>query len=219
MTYKIVLPYKMSTKLAELIGIHVGDGSLYKDKKGDYTITFTGNLNERDYMDYVNNLFFSCFGVKMKMKVYSKTNSIQLRIRSKNIFYFLRDNLALCEGPKNKLLIPNCIKSKKCYSKYFLRGLFDTDGCVTVQNMGKYKYPIVKITTKHNSLAQEILECFREFNIPCYLTKKNLSAIYDVSIRNKNVDLFFKKIGSKNYKNIRKLEGWGRRDLNPHLGS
>lgn len=218
MTYNIIFPHKMSTELAELVGIHMGDGSLYKDKKGNYTITFTGNSNEKDYMEYIDNLFFNCFGVTMKMTTYPKTNSIQLRLRSKTIFYFLKNNLALCEGPKNKLIIPDYIKVKRCYLKCFLRGLFDTDGCITVQNMGKYKYPIVKITTKHNSLAQDILNSLSRLNIPCYLTKKNLSVVYDVSIRNKNVSDFFKKIGSRNYKNIKKLKIWGRRDLNPHLG-
>ena len=50
-------PIKMSKELAELIGIHFGDGSLYKDLNHNYTLSYAGNLKkDRDYMNYIDFL-------------------------------------------------------------------------------------------------------------------------------------------------------------------
>jgi len=202
-------PEQMSKELAELVGIHFGDGSLYKDKKYNYNLTYTGNLSkDGKFIDYVNSLFDMLFQVKLHKLVSKSKNSIGLRIRSKNLFYFFRDTLKVPAGKKEDLLIPYWIKSDKIFLTAFLRGLFDTDGCVVLQKFGKYKYILAKISTQHRDFAYDISKSLSILNIPSFvITKSNkvnnkIFEGYDVVIRNKNVTQFFKIVGSKNPRNI-----------------
>ena|SRR3989344_6162587 len=219
----IKFPSKVSVELAEMIGIHFGDGSLYKDKKYNYVITYSGNLkSDKEYMDFIFKLFFKLFNIHLKKSINPKNNSITLTLRSKDLFYFYKDCLKLPVGKKKDLSIPYYIKDNKKFLIAFLRGLFDTDGCVTLQKSGKYRYPLIKICTKHENFANEISKSLAFLYIPSFITKKeNLgSGAYDVTIRNVNARKFLRIIGSKNERNIKGIiNKWGWRDLNPHLGS
>jgi len=206
---KVKLPRTISIKTAELIGIHLGDGSLCKDKKNNYTILYCGNLKkDKEYMDYINNLLLNLFNVKFKILINSNSNSIVLRLRSKNLFYYYKNYLNIEDGLKKDLSIPSYIKNNDKFLKVFLRGLFDTDGCVTLQKYGKYKYLLIKICTKHQNFAKEIHSSLNILGIPSFITKKESNGFYgyDVVIRNKNVKFFWSTIGSKNNRNIKKYK-------------
>lgn len=90
-----------------------------------------------------------------------------------------------------------------------MRGLFDTDGCITAQKDGKYCYPLVKICTKNQAFAKEIVTILAFLGIPAFICRKiNMkNPAYDIVVRNKNVQKFIDIIGSHNLKNIKK---WGR---------
>lgn len=213
---KIKFPNGMSEDLAELVGIHLGDGSLSLDKQYDYTVSYAGNLQkDQVFMDHINNQYFSLFGTKLKVVLNSKRNSIELRIRSKLLYNFLKNSLNIPCGRKTDLSIPNYIKSDRKYLAAFLRGLFDTDGCVVLQKQNKYRYILLKISTKHNNFAKEIQESLTFLDIPSFVNKKDTSVNnkifvgYDVVIRNKNVPKFFEVIGSKNPRNFTKYKDMG----------
>jgi len=200
-------PIKMSKELAELIGIHFGDGSLYKDLNHNYTLSYAGNLKkDRDYMNYIDFLFYNLFNTHLHTKIYIKQNSIELRLRSKQLFYFYKQCLKLCDGPKKNLSIPDYIICNKIFLRYFLRGLFDTDGCVVLQRSGKYSYLLIKISTKHHNFAKEIVCGLSMLGIHSFLLRKigRGYASYEAVIRNDHVDTFFKHVGSKNRRNIDK---------------
>lgn len=59
-------------------------------------------------------------------------------------------------GKKESLPIPQWIKENKTYLTFFIRGLFDTDGCVVLQKFGKYSYVLVKISMKDSNFAKDI---------------------------------------------------------------
>jgi len=57
----------------------------------------------------------------------------------------------------------------------FLRGLFDTDGCVTHQKDKGYFYILIKISTKHKIFADDIKKSLDSLNIHSFICKnKNL---------------------------------------------
>lgn len=194
----------VTSELAELIGIHFGDGSLCKDSNYNYTISYSGNATkDKEYMGYVSYLLTKQFGVKFERRIDKKRNCITLRIRSKELFYFYKNCLKIPDGKKTNLRIPDYIKRDYNLLKSFLRGLFDTDGCITIQREGKYKYPLIKICTKHKSFAMDILNSLRLLGIPSFLTTKISKTFrgYDIVVRNKNVKTFFEIIGFNNVRN------------------
>ena len=203
----IKFPEGLSEELAELIGIHLGDGSLYRDNNYNYNITYSGNLKkDKNYMNYINLLFLNLFNIKLKPFINEKKSSIELRLRSKAIYIFFKDTLKLPSGKKKDLSIPNYIKKDKIYLTAFLRGLFDTDGCFILQKSRKYYYIIAKISTKHKNFAQDISDSLMTLSIPSYIATKGSKFYegYDVIIRNKNAKLFFNIIKPKNQRNISK---------------
>jgi len=199
------LPTKMSEEMAELIGAHFGDGCLCLAKNHTYSIAYCGNLiKDKEYFDYLLKLILRNYNLRFKKSICSKKSSLVIRTYSKKLFYFYKLCLQIPSGAKNNLKIPNYIKKNKIYLKFFLRGLFDTDGCVTLQRYGKYEYTLVKICTKCKSFAEEIKKSLNFLGIPSFITiKRNWNKeYYDIVIRHNNAKKFFEIIGSSNKRNI-----------------
>ncbi|MEK6857384.1 MAG: hypothetical protein AABX39_02225, partial [Nanoarchaeota archaeon] len=121
---------KRCEKLAEIIGILMGDGSLYLDKKNKYHTVICFNKKELQYLNYVKNLVENFFQGYSFNKV-ELTNEFFLR----NVSVYVGQKLiefGLRNGNKisNKLVIPEWISENKKYLKKFVRGFFDTDGSV-----------------------------------------------------------------------------------------
>lgn len=196
---------RISPELAELIGIQLGDGALYVDRNYNYTINYSGCLaNDRQYFKHITNLYFNLFGIEPHCYIQKNRNSIELRIRSKAIYHFLVNNLHIPSGKKESLRIPSYLWENKILLSYFIRGIFDTDGCVTFQRFNKYCYKLVKICTKHESFAVDIKNALGLLGIHSFICGKKsyrnevLCRGYDIVMRGKNADIFFNVIGSSN---------------------
>lgn len=202
------LPDSPSEMLAELMGAHYGDGSLSKSKNCNYNICYCGNLKkDQEYLLYLNEIIFSLFRVKFKFQKIEKKNSLILYLRSKKLFYFYEKCLSIKPGPKISLRIPNYIKEDKKLLIMFIRGLFDTDGCVTLQRDRGYQYILVKICTKHKCFAEDIKQELAKLGLKSFITRKTWKANvgYDVVLRYKNASDFFALIGSSNIRNRNKF--------------
>jgi DNA-binding transcriptional regulator WhiA len=202
---------RMSCELAEFIGIHYGDGSLYK-VKSNYILTYCFNLTEDiDFSNYFYSLFQKLFNIKLHIYCRKNRNSIEFFIRSKRLYNFFKNHLKLPVGKKENLRIPTYIRKNKKFLSSFLQGLFDTDGCVTYQKFGKYSYKLVKICTKCKLFALDIKRSLIKLDVPCFICTKTgirkgkFCTGYDIVVRNNNINAFIKKIGSKNKRNILKL--------------
>lgn len=209
-------PLEMSSELAELVGIHFGDGHMTKRKHHGYRLHYSCNMSEREYMHYITNKFEKLFNISLKLYERSDKSCFELYFLSKTLCIFFNEFLEVPYSPKKDLRIPKMILKNKEYLISFLRGLFDTDGCVTLQRMGKYTYPLVKITTKDKLFAEQISSSFELLGIPCFVCRKqwNGDIGYDVVLRNKSAEQFFNIVGSNNPKNIKK---WGRPDSDRDL--
>lgn len=207
------LPKIMSIDLAEIIGIHFGDGSM-QNYNYTHKIDYTSNIAEIQYIQHIGKLFKKVFNVNLQQYSDIKKNATVLYFNSKAICNFFNKKLQIPYSPKNNLQIPK-ILNKKEYKIAFLRGIFDTDGCITVQRQGKYRYTLIKICTKLKNLAQSIQHLLNQLDIPAFICTKNGRGflVYDVVIRNKNTIKFFELIGSNNSKNIKKMgmQGFGPR--------
>lgn len=96
------------------------------------------------------------------------------------------DRSALTRGQNNKLLkkkpgIPSWIRKKLLYKKAFIRGLFDTDGCVYVDkhkhNDKLYNYLCWTITSASPPLLNDVYNILKELGYsPTH--KKTQQAVY-----------------------------------------
>ena len=115
---------------AEIIGIMLGDGCLYLDKKHKYHTIISFNLNEEQYLIYVKALMESYF---QSYKFYITRCPHEFFLRNVSV----RVGQHLCEAGlhigdkiKAKSDVPPWILINDAYIKRFMKGLFDTDGCV-----------------------------------------------------------------------------------------
>jgi hypothetical protein len=120
---KVNLP-KYSKKLAEFIGICLGDGysSIYQTE-----ITLNSNA-DKEYIPYVASLAKYLFpGATISLKKNISENAIRILINSKTVSDFLKK----MGNVPNKKYIPNWILKNSSYKKGCMRGLFDTEGSIS----------------------------------------------------------------------------------------
>ena len=146
-----------------------------------------------------------------------RDNTIQLVYYSKALLEF-KKNFGLCVGKKDNVEIPKSILDSD-YILDFIRGLFDTDGCLHFQK--KYKevnyYPRLDITSKSKKLisqTDEILRnhgfttsaCFNNKSIASNGTQCTTHRVFIYGL--KNLRRWVELIGFSNPKNIKKFNEW-----------
>lgn len=165
-------------KLAELIGILLGDGNLgiYNCGKGkQYILKVT--LNSKDDIDYIyhiNNLLKELFQVEPKIKFRKKENTVDIIIFKRKIVKYLLNDIGLVKAPKwNRAKIPAYYYKK--YGRLILRGLFDTDGCVSINNNNGIRYPRIEIKICPAPFQKQIINLLKKdkFNFKVYKLDKN----------------------------------------------
>jgi hypothetical protein len=189
-----------SEKLAEFIGIFLGDGSF----RNRYQIAISYNYkNEVPYARYIENLTIEFFGLKTKRPVREKYGSADIIATSSNLVDFLSGTLRLNDiREKDKFILPKWIKK---YKIGYIRGLFDSEGCVYrhryISNKKYYTYIKIAIT---NYLSRVLV-----------LSKKLLhdSGFHPVIYHNRihlynqrEVNSFLELIGTNNNKNRLRLK-------------
>src|SRR3989338_1326955 len=76
---KTIHAFKLDRHLAEILGILNGDGHISKSK---YEICVVGSILERDYYNYLKNLFENKFGTKFTLR--EEETTFKLRLYSKD---------------------------------------------------------------------------------------------------------------------------------------
>jgi DNA-binding transcriptional regulator WhiA len=122
-------------KTAELVGAILGDGHLHT--KNDL-ITIVGSLEDLDYYkDNLMPLFKENFGKEPALKRRNDRNAYYLLLSSKETMNFLTEKIGLKRGSKVNASVPKIALSNKNLARAFLRGLFDTDGCLKFSKQTK----------------------------------------------------------------------------------
>lgn len=194
---KIFFPKQMSSELAEETGIHLGDGCMSFNR--NYFSVKTNKTEER----YVTNFLFP---------LYKKLYNIDLKLmRLKSVSGFEFYSQALCEF-KNKVLgipygekverieVPELIletKDKEIY-RAFIRGLFDTDGCVCVV---KKDYPVISITVNSKKLIEKTAEMLRLLGFIPYYNRNTICLNGEIML-----EKWIKEINSSNFVKREKLK-------------
>ncbi|MBS3172356.1 hypothetical protein J4438_02135 [Candidatus Woesearchaeota archaeon] len=206
----IKIPDK-NERLAEFVGIMLGDGNItkYKSKINnncDYSICIAGNYEKDfDYLTvYVSNLIIELFNTKPPFYRQKNTNGMKIYVRSKRLVLFL-ESIGLVPGHKkrNNVKIPDWIFSKKEFMTACLRGLIDTDGCVCP--LPKKDYPCIWFKSAIPNLRESFDKLVSELGIIMtnWTIKKNTPQIY--IYRKEMVIKYIQEIGFSNLKHKQKL--------------
>ena len=213
---------KIDGDMAELLGIHIGDGCISVNNR--YSEYYLGGdlTQERDYHDqWVSHLFnkkvmIPLFKKKVVYKEHPKVGVYGFYIFNKELVEFFI-KLGIKAGTKRNVRVPIEIMKNQSLSKRFLRGLFDTDGTIYFSKNYSVKNPIhnrpkIKLDSVSNGLIDDVTELLTNLGLntiprKMYQGKKNLNPFYGVIIDTvKDVNLFLKIIGFKNSKHYTKWQ-------------
>jgi len=189
-TKQIKLP-KMSTRLAEFIGICLGDGTLTK-----YFLRISGDSRyDIKYLNHVSELCKGLFGVAGKISKDKKRNTAYLTISSIKICELLNSKYKLPYGDKilNNASVPRIVFSNKKYMIGCLRGLVDTDGSVSGHSSGL----ILCFSSRNKLLFNQAYDIGVKLNL---FTYKNEGLCGTASWP--MIKKYFKVVGSSNLRHI-----------------
>jgi len=193
---------KFSKKLAEFVGIVLGDGCIMGRQ-----ITITLNrIDDKEYGNFVLGLIKKMFNVYVGLCYRKNAPVINYNISRRELVRFCTEKLGLKQGNKIKqqIDIPEWIKQSKIYSIACVRGLIDTDGCIFNHNYkvkGKvYNYKKLSFTSYSKPLRYSVFKIMKDNGL-----NPRLSQGRDVRLDSiKDMKKYFQAIGSHNPKHLKK---------------
>lgn len=110
--------------------------------------------------------------------------------------------------------IPNKIRNDNKLILYFLRGLFDTDGCLKFSKQYKSKnyYPRIQFCFRRSKFADDVGEVLRkvDFNF-CRWDENRVNGLVFYQLSGKeNLERWFNKIKPSNFVHLSKYLFWKR---------
>lgn len=197
--YKIKIP-KRSKKLAEFVGIMIGDGGI-----SPYRVDITLNAtDDREYAKFVAELITELFGVYPKIYSRKDKNALAITVSRTRLVAFLQ-SLGLPIGNKieHHIHIPSWIMGNSGYERACLRGLFDTDGSIFSHvyrsKEKKYKYKKISFSSASERLLSDVSLLLHKNNIRAY--KANTNVRID---SRESFSRYLKIIGTHNPKHLKR---------------
>lgn len=200
---------ELSDDLAEFLGIVMGDGHL-----SEYQVLIVTNART-DYAHalFIKNLANDLFSpLRMRVHRHTKDNGVSLVISSKSLVNAFTA-LGMPKGNKiwNRLEVPGWVLSSPSYRKAFLRGVFDTDGCVYLdthhRTAGTYRYLGWTITSYAGTFLAGLEKILLSFGFSPTHRESQKSVFLR---RQDEIHRFFAEIGSSNQKNLRRYRTFCR---------
>lgn len=191
-----------SESLAELLGVLAGDGHVDK-----YQVTVTTNSQtDMLHAQYCAELFKRLFSVQPKIIQKKGQNACVVVISSKLVCNFLVKNGAVRGNKIAKNIGPPAwVVKNDAYRLAFIRGLFDTDGCVFLDTHRIRGRIYKNIGIALSNRAPLLLKAFKG-----WLERKGLHPTQKTDFavflrREKEVRRYFNLVKSSNPKHINKV--------------
>lgn len=205
---KIDLPNYPTPELAEIIGIMLGDGNLYLDKRLKFHTIVCFHKNETSYLNHVKNILERYF-YPYKFCVQELDYENFLVNVSKCIGRVLI-LVGIKEGNKvkNKVEIPNWVFGNRKFVISSLRGIFDTDGCA----YRKYdNYAQIQFKFGSYSLIKSVKEALIKLDYNSTKIQEGHSSKGGIDwkfylSRQKEISRFFNEIKPRNSKHLERYD-------------
>lgn len=207
----MLLPRRLDARLAYLLGLLLGDGSLGGVRRP--TVYLVGHLiDERSYYDdVVVPLMSDLFGLKPYSYVRKGQVAYAIHVKSSQLIRYLASEFGLPTHGSAKF-IPVPIKNgTRAIRAAFICGLFDADGCLVFskKTYREYRYPSVEIKTASQTMVNEIVQLLRSLGFRAALRKSAESWVAAVNGESQ-LNLWMSRIGSHNIKHLSKYLLWRR---------
>lgn len=143
-----------SEKLAELIGVILGDGHIQVRNKY-HQVKIAGNSKtDGEYSKFIGSLIKDIFDIEPKYYKVKMKNEAFVYFNSKPaVLKLIEVGMIPGKKVKNNVKIPEWTFNKKTYLRACIRGLIDTDGTV----YAKYNYPKVP-QIEYRSRTKNLIE-------------------------------------------------------------
>lgn len=198
---KITIP-KKDLFIGELLGLFVGDGNLYYDKKKNrYSVRFFFNFQEKNYVKELINFFHKNFQKRPHLS--RVKNVLVLRYYSKELSTFIKEyvgwGISLDKRGANQKSRTVFLKKDNYSNNFkigFLRGFLDSDGYLSDKKIlfGSASEKIMKQTVKFLSDLN-----FQKFKLSLYNRKeKNRVGIWHLYVHKVERDKFLSLIQPRN---------------------
>lgn len=196
----INMPRK-SEKLAELVGIILGDGSVT-----DYQLVIYSNVrDEKEYTAFLRSLIEELFSIRPSGVNYLSSGVCKTICSRKNVVRYL-ESIGIVGGNKTKrqVKVPQWVQQKRSYALACLRGLIDTDGCVYIDhhaiNGRHYASRCIAFTNASMPLLDFVEETLKNEGFCPTRWGRHVRLRRQV-----DVQTYIKKIGFSNPKHLGKL--------------
>lgn len=206
---------KLTPELAEFIGMHIGDGTLYKTNSKSLVWEQRGDLKEKNYYNqHVFPLLNMLFGLEKKPKFRSggKNGCYGIQTCNKKLINALIE-FGIKPGKKLGIRVPEEImNATNPIKKAFLRGYFDTDGCMRLERVNKKTiadYPKIEFSSISASLRDDVCLLLEQINIKSNkwnINKESGNPEFKTCIPGKNrVFSWINQISSNNPKHLKEF--------------
>ncbi len=206
----------MSPELAELCGVHAGDGYL-RNEGFRVELDISGAVDEKEYYDvHLASLFKTIFQVTVSPQLFPSRGTYGFVIRDKLVVTTFQ-SLGFPSGAKTTIVrVPLQIMESKdsLLLCAFLRGLFDTDGTLHFRKyygagyasfkVSHHTYPLLSFVTVSPLFAQDICFLLRQlgftFNQYRYTPQQSSAHItYRITLNGvRNLERWMQLIGIGN---------------------
>ena len=197
---------------AELIGLHVGDGSLYKTNRS-IVWELRGDLKEKEFYDgHVKHLLESIFNMEFLPKFRSggKNGCYGIQTSKKVVTQFFIDHHFAPGRKTYSVAIPQEIKDAMVPTQCaFVRGLFDTDGCLRFDRINRntlHTYPKIEFGFASVALRDDLALLLKTLNFKPYMWDSVEFKLCLVG--RENLEIFMKKFSPKTTKHLKRFWFW-----------
>jgi len=143
-------PLKQNGDLAELIGVTLGDGNIFKFPRTE-ALTIAGNAKNKGFIQRYASLIQKIFSKKPKINKPHR-GCVKIRLYEKNISKRL--NLSAGARQKKDTRIPRWILKNRNYLIRYLRGLYEAEGSFCIHE-STYTYKFL-FSNKNKSLLRNV---------------------------------------------------------------
>ncbi len=206
--------FSLTPESAELIGIHTGDGTLYKTNRKTLVWESRGHLEEKEYyVRNVTNLIKTVFDLEIPSKWRSGGYHGVWGIQTCNKFitqFFL--DAGFKPGSKSRIItVPDYIWDADLRIQHaFIRGYFDTDGSFSCEKINRnilHTYPRVTFGTVCCKFRDQFNDLLKQLGFRTLIWTSCGS--FHIGLKgNEQSHKWFKEITPHNTKHLKKYLFW-----------
>ncbi len=179
---EFTFPKLNSHKLAEFVGILLGDGCIgvypCKSSRGvrpQYRIKISLDaVVDASYISYVGDLIKDLFNICPVIRYRKNENTCDILIFRRQVWDFLTQQVGVKVSPKwGRAEIPGQYQCPD-FERDVVRGYFDTDGCVVITENNGIVYPRLEMKVCPSPMQEQFVQILRNnnFNVRVSLLDK-----------------------------------------------